>query len=201
MNALQPLCPDAPRLVPEARLPRSRFVPELHPHPRRSPDGSLFGLPEHVPGLPPDRWCQDRSYRLGIDLYHQGYLWESHEAFEACFFAATDPNHRKLLQALIQLAAAELQLHRGIGRGVRLLTRRVVQHLDAVSAARPADARLGGLDPAALSRAVQARFANALSETNDPLSTIGPPIALVTVWRDVAEDEPAASGDPDQSSA
>jgi len=179
VNELKPLRPDAKRLVPEAVLPRSRFVPGLHPHPRRSADGSLHGHPEHAPGLPADDWQTDASYLLGVDLYHQGYLWESHEAFEACFFAADEPRHRELLQALIQLAAAELQLHRGIGKGVRILVRRVIEHLEAVAASLPPGERLCGLRPTEVADDIQNRFAAALSDDGDPLSTAAPPVLLM----------------------
>jgi len=178
MNELRPLRPDAPRLRPAAKLPRSRFVPELHPHPRRSPEGSLHGLPEHAPGLPADRWPEDGSYLLGIDLYHQGYLWESHEALEACFFATDDPVHRRLVQALIQLAAAELQLHRGVGGGVRTLVRRVLAHLDAVAATLAPGDRFCGVDPVEIATAVRSRFVGALSEDRDALLTGDAPVLI-----------------------
>jgi hypothetical protein len=179
VNELKPLCPDAERLVPEADLPHSRFVPGLHPHPRRSASGSLHGRPDHTPGLPADDWQTDGSYLLGLDLYHQGYLWESHEAFEACFFAADERPHRELLQALIQLAAAELQLHRGIGNGVRILVPRVIEHLEAVTASLPPGQRLCGLLPTEIAGNIRKRFASALSEGGDPLSTTAPPVLLL----------------------
>lgn len=178
MQELAPLVPEAARLVPAARLPATRFVPDLHPHPRRDPAGSLREVPEPAPGLPADRWCEDTSYLLGIDLYHQGYLWESHEAWEACYFAAEDPLHRDLLQSLIQLAAAELQLHRGVGAGVRTLAGRVALRLGRVVEALGAEGRLCGLDVGSLHRAVLRRFRGALRHGGDALETGGPPVRL-----------------------
>jgi len=76
MNELEPVWPGAPRLVPDAPYPRYRFLGGLHPHPRTDAAGSLFGTPPHPPGLAADRWRDDRSWLVGIDLYHAGYLWE-----------------------------------------------------------------------------------------------------------------------------
>lgn len=165
---LRPLHPGALRLVPDAPLPAYRFVPERAPHPRRDPRGSLFGAPGHPPGLPRDRWREDRSWLLGIDLYHQGFLWEAHEAWEACFFAARvrgDAAQRDLAQALIQLAAALLQAHLGRGAGVRTLAAAVVRRLRSVLDATPADARLGGIDPRTLLADVERHLSAALDGT------------------------------------
>ena len=178
MQELAPLVPQARRLLPEVVLPGTRFVPDLHPHPRRDPAGSLHDVPEPAPGLSADRWREDTSYLLGIDLYHQGYLWESHEAWEACWFAAEDPLHRDLLQSLIQLAAAELQLHRGVAAGVRTLAGRVALRLGRVVEAVGPESRLCGLAVGSLHRAVLRRFRGALAPGGDALETGTAPIEL-----------------------
>ena len=191
------MIPEAARLVPEAPLPATRFLPGVHPHPRRDPRGSLYGAPEHAAGLPAERWAEDVSYLLGIDLYHQGYLWESHEAWEACFFVAEERHHRDVLQSLIQLTAAELQLHRGVGAGVRTLAARLSMRLGRVVEALGAcpsypsgpetgyadrlpdgDARVAGLAVGELHRACMRRFRGALDPGGDPLDTGGPPVRL-----------------------
>lgn len=159
MSELTPVWPGAPRHVPDAAWPAYRFVGGRHPHPRTDPRGSLFGAPPHAPGLPPGSWRQDRSWLLGIDLYHAGYLWEAHEAWEACFFAATDPAHRTLVQALIQLAAALIQEHRGRARGVTLLVGEVRRKLSRVVGSLPDGARLAGLNPRAVLADVERHFA------------------------------------------
>jgi len=150
MQELAPICLDAPRYLPEAILPRYRFVPGLHPHPRRDADGSLRGAPPHAPGLPAARWREDHSYLLGVDLYHAGYLWESHEAWEACLTAAREPAHRDLLQALIQLAAALLQEHRGHRQGAARLARSAARRLESTIAALPEGRKLAGTHPPSL---------------------------------------------------
>jgi len=157
-------------------FPAVRFLGDLHPHPRQDPRGSLRDDPEPAPGLPEGRWREDRTYLLGIDLYHAGYLWEAHEQWEAGYFAATSPSHRDLLQSLIQLAAALIQAHRGRGAGVRLLAGAVVRRLESVVLATPDGARRARLDPRALLADVRRHFAPALSagEDDDAARTVGP---------------------------
>jgi hypothetical protein len=158
MKELAPVWPGAPRHVPGAALPSYRFVGGLHPHPRTHPRGSLYGHPQAVPGLPAERWREDTSWLFGIDLYHQGFLWEAHEQWEAVFFAAQDATHRLLVQALIQLAAALIQEHKGRARGVEILVAEVRRKLGRVVAALPAGARLAGLDPRRVVQDVERHF-------------------------------------------
>jgi GNAT superfamily N-acetyltransferase len=177
---LEPVWPEAPRLVPDAAFPAYRFLGDLHPHPRRDPRGHSSGLPEPAPGLPAGRWRDDRTYLHGIDLYHHGYLWEAHEQWEACYFAATEPAHRELLHGLIQLAAAIIQSHRGRGAGVQILARAVVRHLRAAAAAVPEGGRLAGLDPRALLADVERHFGPVLDPAPPAdAGTAGSPPRLV----------------------
>lgn len=157
MEELSPVWEDAPRHVPSREFPRYRFLGDLHPHPRTHPEGSLYGAPDYPPGLPADRWREDESYLFGVDLYHQGFLWEAHEAWEACYFATDDGEQRELLQALIQLAAALIQAHRGRGGGVRRLARRVDGRLARITAPR-----LLGLDVPDLRAQLRAHFSAAI---------------------------------------
>ncbi|MCE9638268.1 MAG: DUF309 domain-containing protein [Planctomycetes bacterium] len=165
MPVIAPLWPDAPRLAPAVALPSYRFVPDETPHPRRDPRGHSHGAPMPAPGLPPDAWRSDVSYLLGIDLYHQGYLWEAHEAWEAGFFAARDrPEHRRFLQALVQIAAASLQARRGRGAGVRLLVGAATAKLAALTSKLGRGERFCGIDVAALLADVDRHFAPALGD-------------------------------------
>ena len=54
----------------------------------------------------------DNAFNAGVDLYHLGYLWEAHEAWEAEFHANSGAA-RELAQGLIQLAAAMIKVHIG----------------------------------------------------------------------------------------
>jgi hypothetical protein len=130
-----------------------------------------------APGLPPERWRDDRSFLLGIDLYHQGYLWEAHEAWEAGFFAAADPLHRRFLQALVQIAAAEYQAHRGRGKGVRILAGAAAGKLRTVAGATPRGGRVCGVDPHHLLADVERHFGPALDPSSSDEAaarTVGP---------------------------
>jgi hypothetical protein len=127
--------PDAPRLGPAEPFPPYRHVPGATPHPRRDPRGHAHGVPEtparHVP---PERWREDQAYLRGIDLYHAGYLWEAHEAWEGTWKASSDPAQREFLRALIQLAACLLKAHLGQERGARKLAATARARLDGVPA-------------------------------------------------------------------
>ena len=171
---LEPVWPGAPRVGPPDPLPRYRFQGALHPHPRRHPQGSLFGQPDPAPGLPPERWREDATWLRGIDLYHGGYLWEAHEQWEACYFASKEYRHRRFVQALIQLAAALIKAHQGNAAGTRLLAESVVERLRAAVEFVPPGERYAGLDPHALLADVERHFAPALGGV-DSAETVGLP--------------------------
>jgi hypothetical protein len=124
---LRSLWPDAPRFGPADPFPRYRYVSGLHPHPVRDPAG-------HTHDAPAGRWSPGDTFRRGVDLYHAGYLWEAHEAWEELWKQARDAAERDLLQGLIQTAAALIKVHAGVVDGVRRLA----------AAARPRLARAPG---------------------------------------------------------
>ncbi len=66
-----------------------------------------------------------RDMVRGVELFNRGEFWESHEAWEQIWLRHAEPS-RVFIQALIQLAAAYHQLHRGIHHGV-------VKHLNNVA--------------------------------------------------------------------
>ncbi len=109
-----PLWPAAPRYSSRP-FPRYRFTPGLNKHPTGHPEGHSRGhdiaeeVKEHIPI---SEWRKNDVYLYGIDLYHQGYLWESHEAWEALWHLTgkTDPEGQ-FLQGLIQNSAALLKIH------------------------------------------------------------------------------------------
>ncbi len=96
-------------------FPAYRFVPGSNPHPRRNPQGHSFECPELSPtSCKPEEWSQSEDYRFGIDLYNFAYWWECHEVFEGFWHAVgRKTEQRRLFQALIQLAAANLKRHTG----------------------------------------------------------------------------------------
>ena len=116
-----PAWDDAPCYAAGTALPAYRFVPGLNPHPQRDKKGHMFGQREmeFVP-ITGDNWRESTRYLYGIDLYHNGYFWEAHEAWEGLWKAADDDSlEANFLQALILNAAAQLKAHTRRANGVR----------------------------------------------------------------------------------
>jgi len=146
-----PVWKDAPRVGPDRPFPSYAFLPNRGmPHPIRDQDGHSHGVEEEVVSLPPERWREDEAYLRGIDLYHAGYLWEAHEAWEGIWKASTDDAQRAYLRALIQIAAALIQARLDNPRGVAKLLERAAEGLDRVKTAR-----CMGVDTATLAGAVE----------------------------------------------
>lgn len=121
MSALtepSPPVADWPRYSEEP-FPPYRFVPGLTPHPRRHPDGHMFGHePEPPRPVDPERWQGSEAYRFGIDLYNFAYWWECHEAFEELWnVVGRESLTGQYLQGVIQVAAANLNRHKGNPKG------------------------------------------------------------------------------------
>jgi predicted metal-dependent hydrolase len=98
------------------------------PHPTNDPAGHSYGAEP-----PAD------AFRWGIDLYHHGYFWEAHEAWEELWREAEGPE-RELLAGLIQLAATALKIRGGQLEAARRLGERAEQHLRAAGASPTLDA-------------------------------------------------------------
>jgi hypothetical protein len=113
MGELKPVWPDAPRKAPGIRLPAYRYVPG------------------HAPR--PEERSYDDPFAAGVDLYHLGYLWEAHEAWEVEYHRSDD---REFLQGLIQIAAMLLKAHLGNEKGVHKLYRKSRANLEGLSACR-----------------------------------------------------------------
>jgi hypothetical protein len=96
-------------------FPAYRYVPGHFPHPTRDPDGHSYGREVSAPQIfDPDRWQDSESYLYGVDLFNNGYWWEAHEAWEACWIAVGRTSTAGLfLQGLIQIAAACLKKYQG----------------------------------------------------------------------------------------
>lgn len=123
--------PAPPRYLPDRPLPPYAYVPGgPHPHPVRDPGGHSRDLPEPGP-LDPARWRDSDDYLWAIDLYNAGYPWEAHEVWEGLWRQADPGPDRELLQALIQLAAAAVQLRRGRPDGAARVIARARDHLAA----------------------------------------------------------------------
>ena len=115
-------------------LPAYRFVPGLHPHPTRSPEGHSYGRPSpHVhPPWTPEQWVSLQPYLRGVDLFNRWYFWEAHEAREPLWRAhRADSEPARFIQGLIGVAAALLKLHVREATAARTLWRTGSDRLNA----------------------------------------------------------------------
>jgi hypothetical protein len=95
-------------------LPTYRFVPGLHPHPIRDPEGhSHRAVRAQVhPFWSPEEWRTLEAYLHGVDLFNRFYFWEAHEAWEALWKShPPDADPARFVQGLINTAASFLKLH------------------------------------------------------------------------------------------
>ncbi len=144
VRAPEPVWRNAPRHVPEMALPPYAYIPGRTPHPVNDPDGHMH-----------DKEAEGGFLR-GIDLYHAGYLWEAHEAWEGLWKSTSDPVQREFLQALIQIAAALLKAHVGEETGARKLAAAARSRFQTVVVETP---NCMGLDVTGLLRQIDACFA------------------------------------------
>ena len=89
--------------------------------------------PEETPWEPSTPWQHDHRYLFGADLFDHRYYWEAHEAWEALWhFAEPDSNVHRLLQSLIQYAAAVLKHHVGHQAGAMRLFERSTERIELI---------------------------------------------------------------------
>lgn len=121
------------RYCPDRPFPAYAYLPGRDPHPTRDPAGHSHGIEEETVTAPTAadfRRCAD--YLFGIDLYNHGYHWEAHEVWEGLWHATGDPVQREHFQALIQAAAAGVQIRLGHESGRSRLARRASERLRTV---------------------------------------------------------------------
>lgn len=115
-------------------LPAYRFVPGLHPHPTRSPQGHSYGrpVPDVHPPWMPEQWPALQAYLRGVDLFNRWYFWEAHEAWEPLWLAqAVDSEPARFIQGLISVVAALLKLHLREATAARTLWQAASDRLNA----------------------------------------------------------------------
>lgn len=132
---------DARNLPPYTYVPGGPF-----PHPIREPGGHSFG--HRSPAVPPideESWRSSEPYLRGIELFHHGYYWEAHEAWEPLWHALGRKGPgADAIKALIKLAAAGVKVREGQPHGVVTHAARAGDLLDGVI--REVGGRLFGLD-------------------------------------------------------
>src|SRR5438552_1811311 len=116
-------------------FPAYRFIPGQSPHPRRDRQGHSYGQPEPTPSpFTPEEWWDSEWYLYGIDLYNYGYWWECHEVFEGLWHAVgPDSPQGQFLQALIQVAAANLKRLVNASEPARTLSQAALDRLQKFS--------------------------------------------------------------------
>ena len=119
----------------DGALPPYRHVPGLTPHPLKHPGGHSYGggiwqSPEQLE-FDPEQWRESRSYLLGVDLFNRAYLWEAHEAWEEVWNAVERGSMPgRMVQGMIQVAAALLKLHMKVPGGAVGNYRKASAHFD-----------------------------------------------------------------------
>lgn len=121
----------AKRWAPEEPFPAYSYVPGLFPHPISDPQGHSFGrTPRERAEDSEGSIFENRSMRVGVDLFNHGYYWEAHEAWEQLWIALERRGpSANLVQGLIKLAAAGVKARQGSREGVRRHARRAVELL------------------------------------------------------------------------
>lgn len=165
-------------------LPSYSYVPgHEHPHPVTDPRGHLHGR-THPVLIPPESLAQlptepasrrqavaalvatNPQWLYALDLFNEGFYWESHEAWESFWNAfGRTTSEARFVQGLIHLAAACVKIREGKPEGVRRHTQRARTLLGDLGAASIGDAGIHadvgihaaalGLAPESVSRVVQ----------------------------------------------
>ncbi|MBI2433959.1 MAG: DUF309 domain-containing protein [Candidatus Hydrogenedentes bacterium] len=136
-NRVIPLRSDMPQYCPGRPRPGYAYRRGLNPHPTRNPGGHSYGhTPPPVTALPPGNWRENEDYLYGIDLYHEGYLWESHEAWEGLWKTCPGGSvQAAFYRALILNSAAQIKLREHNLAGARRLSGNAFAYLKEVAAA------------------------------------------------------------------
>ncbi len=114
---------ETPRLLPPVQLPPYTFILGTEtPHPVRHPEGHCHGRKgNRAPkALAAEKWAENRTYLLAMDLFNHGYYWEAHDEWER-LWRASNPESivGKFLKGLVKLAAAGMKVRENSIHGVR----------------------------------------------------------------------------------
>ncbi|QQR80200.1 MAG: DUF309 domain-containing protein [Deltaproteobacteria bacterium] len=180
-----PLWPIAPRYSSRP-FPPYRFTPGLNKHPTALPEGHSYGhdiANEIKTHMPISDWKKNDVYLYGIDLYHQGYLWESHEAWEALWHLTKKTDAEgQFLQGLIQNSAALLKIHLKQWAPARHLSHeaweRLCAVLDSAACIEPKN-QFMGIDLEKLLQGMQSYY-KSLWESKKAISN-SPPLLILSL--------------------
>ncbi|MCR9203982.1 MAG: DUF309 domain-containing protein [Halobacteriovoraceae bacterium] len=111
---------DSKRYTPQKELPPYAFVPGKNPHPEK-PGGHMEDVEVEVSPLTESDYDSNVGYLYGIDLFNQGFFWESHVWWEALWNEAGRKGETAdFLKGLIKISAAgvkELLEHESASKG------------------------------------------------------------------------------------
>lgn len=138
-------------------FPTYRYVPGRFPHPRRHPDGHLYGHPEpKVTEFSASTWAVSEIYLYGVDLFNFAYWWECHEQWEAIWkFTGPESYEGRFLQGMVQVAAANLRNFMGSHDSGAALAQKGLSRLRDFE-----DDIFMGIDVAAFIKSTDGHFAN-----------------------------------------
>ncbi|MBW4709318.1 DUF309 domain-containing protein [Roseobacter sp. YSTF-M11] len=124
--------PEWPDGVP---VPPHLYVPGKT---RRHPEDWFDDIKASVSSATPVRDLHEtQAFRAGIAYLDAGFFWECHEVLEAVWMRTQDPSpERDMVQALIQLANAQLKVLMGRPRASLRLCDMVDAHLQRCPAGR-----------------------------------------------------------------
>lgn len=96
----------------------------------RHPEGAFDALKaDIIAGMDEAEMQESLAWRAGVFYRAEGYYWECHEVLEAVWLAAPDGPVRSYVQAVIQLANAQLKERMNRPRAVVRLCGIVLSHL------------------------------------------------------------------------
>ena len=104
-----------PRLLPAVDVPGYTYTPGTEtPHPIRDPKGHSHNRKGRPPKpLVAERWADNRTFLLAIDLFNLGYYWEAHEEWERLWrVSGPDSTVGRFLKGLVKLSAAGMKLRK-----------------------------------------------------------------------------------------
>lgn len=112
-----------PRLLPPVPLPSYTYSPGSNtPHPIRHPEGHSYGRKGNRAPKPliAEKWAENRTYLLAMDLFNHGYYWEAHDEWERLWRASNpDSIVGRFLKGLVKLSAAGMKVRENSIHGVR----------------------------------------------------------------------------------
>ena len=121
--------PDLPGGIP---LPPHAYIPGQN---ARHPEDWFDEIKSSVEtGMSVNALAQTQAFQAGLAYLEAGYFWECHEVLEAVWLQTPEgTSEREMVQALIQLANAQLKVRMHKPKAARRLCKMVEGHLDRLS--------------------------------------------------------------------